>query len=137
MTTSVILLALLGAASFDEPKKGDGPVIVLHRFAGGLVDPAKPFANFEFTLAKDGAWEMKGAMGKTRKGKLKPDEAAKWVKEIQGGGFAKLESNPALGAADEPYLDITLQPGGKKDQKRIKLEEKLAQAIEKKVDGLK
>ena len=44
-----------------------------------------------------------------------------------------MKSNPKLGAADEPYMDITVQTKGKKTQVRIRLEEKLSQAIEKKI----
>jgi hypothetical protein len=55
------------------------------------------------------------------------------VKEIKEGGFDKLKSNPSLGAADEPYMDITLQVNDKKECKRIPLQEKLAKAFEKKV----
>jgi hypothetical protein len=122
------------AASADDPAKvDDTPVITIER-RGGFIDLAQnPLANYRFTVAKDGAWELKPGSGKSRKGKLDTDAVIKWVKEIEEKGFAKLKSNPALGAADESYMDITIQAKDKKDQKRIPLEEKLAQAIEKKV----
>jgi hypothetical protein len=125
-----------GAAPADEPKKAEAAVIVIER-GGGLVDPDKsPLAHYRFTVAKDGAWELKPLRGETRKGKLKAADVDKWVKEIDSGGLGKLKSNPSLGAADEPYMDITIRGKDKKEQKRIPLEEKLAQAIEKKVFGL-
>jgi hypothetical protein len=127
------LLSLPLGASAGDPKKPAGAILVIER-GGGLVDPAKnPFAHYGFTVAKDGAWELKALRGESRKGKLGADAVARWVKEIEDGGFHKLKSNPSLGAADEPYMEITLQVRGKKEKKRIPLQEKLAQAIEKKV----
>src|SRR5262249_25652719 len=122
------------AASADDPAKADdAPIITIER-SGGFVDPAQnPLANYRFTVAKDGGWELKPGRGKSKKGKLDPDAVTKWLKEIEEKGFDKLKSKPALGAADESYMDITIRAKNKKDQKRIPLEEKLAQAIEKKV----
>jgi WD40 repeat protein len=57
-------------------------------------------------------------------------EAGREVFVLRGD---KLKSNPSLGAAAEPFMDITIQANDKKEQKRIPLQEKLAQAIEKKV----
>ncbi len=129
------LLSLTGGASADETKKADGAVIVIQR-GGGFVDPARsPFAHYTFTVAKDGAWELKPLRGESKKGKLETD-AGKWAKEIKDGGFDRLKSNPALGAADESYMDITIQVNDKKEQKRIRLEEKLAQALDKKIAEL-
>jgi len=129
---SMGLLSLPSGAHAGDPKKAAAAVIAIER-GGGFVDPDQsPFAHYWFTMAKDGAWELKPLRGESRRGKLGTDAVRKWVKEIEDGGFHKLKSNPSLGAADEPYMDITLQVEGKKEQKRIRLEEKLAQAIEKK-----
>jgi hypothetical protein len=122
--------------SAEGPKKPDAAVIAIER-GGGFVNPDKnPFAYYWFTVAKDGAWELKPLKGKSLKGKLGAAEVNKWVKGIEAGGFAKLKSNPALGAADEPFLDITLRVNGKVERKRIPLQEKLAQALEKKIAKL-
>jgi hypothetical protein len=130
---SIGLLSLPSVAPGGGPKKAVAAVIALQR-GGGFVDPAKsPLAYYWFTVAKDGAWELKPLKGETKKGKLGTADVNKWVKEIEDGGFHKLKSNPALGAADEPYMDITIQAEGKKEQRRIPLGAKLAQAIEKKV----
>src|SRR5262245_26052264 len=124
---------LPSAASADDPKKGDDAVVIVIERGGGFVDPAKdPLAHYQFTVAKDGSWEFKPLKG-SKKGKLKADDLKKWVKEIEDGGLAKLKSNPSLGAADESYMDITLHVNGKKERKRIRLEENLAQALDKKV----
>src|SRR5262249_29763741 len=119
------LPSIHGAVAVGEPKKG--AVIAIER-GGGFVNPdADPFAHYWFTLRKDGAWELKPLKGVSGKGKFSTDDVAKWLKIINDGGFQKLKSNPALGAADEPYMDITIQVDGKKEKKRIRLEEKLAQ----------
>src|SRR5262245_35411720 len=127
------LLCRFGAASAEGPKKADAAVIVIER-GGGFVDPARsPLAHYWFTVAKDGTWELKPLQGDSKKGKLGADDVSKWVKTIKDGGFDQLKSNPALGAADEPYMDITLRVNDKKERKRIPLDEKLAQGIEKKI----
>jgi hypothetical protein len=143
MTRARLLLVLMGSvgliygpgvAPAGGPKKGDDAAVIAIERGGGLVDPAKsPLAYYWFTVAKNGAWQFKPLKGDTRKGKLGADDVARWVKEIEDGGFAKLKSNPALGAADESYMDITVRARDRKEQKRIRLEEKLAQALEKKV----
>ncbi len=134
-----LLMALVGAmgvASADEAKKDDGSVIALHR-GGGFVDPDRmPFAHYWFTVAKDGSWEVKPLKGTSRKGKFTAAEVKNLQKEIEDGGFDKMKSNPALGAADEAYLEIAIVSGGKKVTKRIRLEEKLAEALDKKVSAL-
>ena len=116
----------------DEPK---GPVtIIAIQRGGGFVDPAKdPLAYYDFTVARDGSWELKPLKGESKKGKLGADGVKKWLKEIKDGGFDKLKSNPSLGAADESYMDITLQAEDKKERKRIPLQETLAQGLEKKI----
>jgi len=117
----------------ERAKRDDAPVLTVER-SGGFVDPAQnPLANYGFTVARDGAWELKPGRGTSKKGKLDTEAVTKWLKDIEDKGFAKLQSNPALGAADESYMDITIQAKDKKEQKRIPLEEKLAQAIDKKV----
>lgn len=132
LVSAMGVLSLPSVAAAEGPKKAGAAVIAIQR-GGGFVDPARsPYAHYWFTVAKDGAWELKPLKGDSRKGKLGTD-VNKWAKEIKDGGFDELKSNPALGAADESCMDITIQVNGKKEQKRIPLQEKLAQAIEKKV----
>src|SRR5262249_61203145 len=129
----VCLSPLARHATADDPKRGDDAIVSVIERGGGFVDPGKdPSAHYQFTVAKEGSWEFKPLKG-SKKGKLKADDLKKWVKEIEDGGLAKLKSNPSLGAADESYMDITLLVNDKKEQKRIPLEEKLAQALDKKV----
>jgi hypothetical protein len=132
---SLMLLSYVAtAASADERAKRDDALVLTVERSGGFVNPEQnPFANYRFTVARDGAWELKPGRGTSKKGKLETDAVTKWLKDIEDKGFAKLESNPALGAADESYMDITIQAKDKKQQKRIPLEEKVAQAIDKKV----
>jgi hypothetical protein len=140
MIRFVLLLVLVGVvgvprlpdAPAGDPKKADA-VLVIGR-GGGFVDPNQnPFAHYAFTLAGDGAWEFKPLKGPAKKGKLGDGEVGKWLKAIDDGGFAKLKSNPALGAADESYMDIAVRPADKKDRKRIRLEAPLAQALDRKI----
>lgn len=123
-----------GTTTATAAERADAAIVLTLERSGGFVDPDKnPLAIYQFTVAKDGTWELKPARGKTMKGKLGREQLTKWLKEIEDGGFARLKSNPALGAADETYMDITIQDKDKKEQKRIPLQEKLAQAIDKKV----
>lgn len=123
------------AQAGDEKKNDDGLVIAIERGAG-LTPPdrTRPIDHYRFSVAKDGSWEFKPTQkGETKKGKLGADDVNKWVKDIEAGGLHKLKSNPRLGAADESYMDITVRTKDKRTQVRILLEEKLAQAIEKKI----
>src|SRR5262245_15571366 len=108
----VAALLLVGSmaltASADEAKKPAGAfVIVLQRSGGGFFNPKDPLAQYGLKVSKDGSWEFKGTDGKVKKGKIKADVLDRWLKEIKDGGFDKLKSNPALGAADQPFMDIT------------------------------
>lgn len=81
-----------GVAPAGGQQKGDEAAVIAIQRGGGFVDPAKsPLAYYWFTVAKDGAWEFKPLKGDTRKGKLGADDVAKWVKEIEDGGFGKLK----------------------------------------------
>ena len=127
-------IALPKAAAAEAAPPADGAFVLTIERSGGFVDPDQdPLALYRFTVAKDGGWELKPARGEARKGKLRADALTRWLKEIEEGGFDKLKSNPSLGAADEPFMEITIRAKGKKEQKRIRLEEKLVQAVEKKV----
>ncbi len=136
-----LLFVLVGAAGLPslpnvgtagDAKKSDA-LLSIER-GGGFVNPDdNPFAHYGFTLAKDGAWELKPLKGATKKGKLDAGDVMKWVKAIDDGGFQKLKSNPALGAADEPYMEITVQLNDKKETKRIPLQATLAQTLDKKI----
>lgn len=130
----LVAVGTVGVALAQEPKADPTAVVVLERSGGNFADPkATPPSHYGFTLGKDGAWELKYGQNQMKKGKLEADAVAAWVKAVQDGGFAKLKSNPALGAADEPFLDVTLRVGDKAERKKIRLEEKLAQALDKKV----
>jgi hypothetical protein len=130
-------IAITKAASAKAAQQADEAFVITIERSGGFVDPdTNPLALYRFTVAKDGRWELKPAKGEARKGKLRADDLTMWLKEIEDGGFGKLKSNPSLGAADEPFMEITIRAEGKKEQKRIALEEKLAQAVEEKVFSL-
>jgi hypothetical protein len=130
------LLHLTGAAPAADTKKAAGAVIAIQRGGGFVNVDQNPLAHYSFTVAKDGAWEFLPAKGASIKGKLGADEVPKWLKALDDGGFRKLRSEPALGAADEKYMDITVRDDAGKQQKRIRLEEKLAQALDKKILSL-
>jgi hypothetical protein len=126
---------LSDGAAAGGAKKGDA-ILAIQR-GGGFVNPdANPFAHYSFSVAKDGAWELKPLKGPSKKGKLGADEIGKWLKAIEDAGFRTMKSNPALGAADEPYMDITVQLNDTRVQKRIRLEAALAQALDKKILAL-
>jgi hypothetical protein len=137
----LVLMASMGFVAVTDPayaadakKKDDAFVINIERGAG-FTNPelTKPIDHYRFTVAKDGSWEFKPQKGESKKGKLGADDLNKWLKVIEDGGLDKVKSNPRLGATDEPYMDITVQTKDKKTQVRIRLEEKLSQAIEKKI----
>jgi hypothetical protein len=131
------LVAVTKAASGGGPKRADDAFVLALQRGGGFVNPDKePLAHYRFTVARDGSWEFRPLKGEARKGKLRADDLNKWLKEIKAGGLDKLKSNPSLGAADEPFLDITIRTRDSKEQKRIPLQEKVAQAIDRKVLGL-
>jgi len=136
----LVLMASIGFVSVTEvpnaddvKTKDDGIVIAIDRSAG-FTNPelTKPIDHYRFTVIKDGSWEFKPQKGESKKGKLGAEDLNKWLKAIEDGGLDKVESNPMLGALDEPYMDITVQTK-KKTQVRIRLSEKLSQAIEKKI----
>lgn len=132
-----ILLALAtgGVARAEGAKKVDYALLI-NRSGGGLVDPKNPFQQYSFSASGGAGWEFKGGTAPAKKGKLAAEVLQKWVKEIKEGGFDKLKSNPALGAADEPFMEIIVTADGKTEKKKIRLGEKVAQAIEKKVKEL-
>jgi hypothetical protein len=129
----LLLVASVGLAAEEKKPAAGGFVLVLQRSGGGFFNPKDPLAQYGFKVGKDGGWEFKGTDGKVKKGKIKADALEKWLKDIKDGSFDKLKHNPALGAADQPFMDITITVKGKTERKRISLGEKLAKAIEKKV----
>jgi hypothetical protein len=136
LAAALALLSSADRAASREEEKDDGSVIAIHR-GGGFVDPCRmPFAHYWMKVMKGGAWEVKPLKGESRKGKLTDAGVKELMKMITAGGFDKLKSNPALGAADEPYLEISIVSDGKKVTKRIRLEEKLAEALDRKVTEL-
>jgi hypothetical protein len=132
---SMGFVSVTDSAYADDVKKKDDAFVFAIERGAGFTDPQqyKPIDHYRFTVAKDGSWEFKPQKRGFKKGKLGADDLNKWVKDIEDGGFDKVKSNPRLGAADEPYMDITVQTKDKKTQVRIRLEEKLSQAIEKKI----
>ena len=109
-------------------------VIAIDRSAGFTnSELTKPMDHYRFTVVKDGSWELKPLKGESRKGTLGAEDLDKWLEAIEEGGLDTVESDPMLGALDEPYMDITVQTRNKKTRVRIRLSEKLSQAIEKKI----
>jgi hypothetical protein len=106
---------------------------------GGLPPPnalGAEFEHYSLKVAKDGNWVFRYGVftkGGIKKGKLSVEELQRWIKDIEGGGFHKLKSNPHLGKADEGFLEISIRSEREKTQKRIDLGEKLSQEIHKKV----
>jgi hypothetical protein len=139
---SVGFLPIGGTVDAEGAKKAADAYALTIVKGGGLPPPGSPdaeLAHYRLTVAKDGSWEFRFGVfgkGKVKKGKLGADELQRWIKDIEAGGFHKLESNPKLGAADESFMDITIRARGEKTQKRISLGEKLSQAIHKKVIAL-
>jgi hypothetical protein len=136
---SVGLLLIGGTVrAAGEKKATDAYALEVVR-GGGLPPPDSreaELAHWRFTVAKDGSWEFRfGVFGKggVKKGKLGTDELQRWIKDIEKGGFHKLESNTKLGAVDDSFMDITIRVKGEATQKRISSEEKLSQAIHKRV----
>lgn len=136
LMASMGLVCITGSAGATGGKKGDAGIVIAIERGAGLAPPelTKPIDRYRFTVAKDGGWEFIPAQKSgIKKGKLGADEVKTWVKDIEDGGLYKVKSNPALGAADESYMDITVQANDKKTQVRIPLGNKLSQAIEKKI----
>jgi hypothetical protein len=130
--TGICLSLAAPAPVADKPKVDDAFVIALDR-SGGFVAPDSPITHYRFTMAKDGSWEFKPQAGEPKRGKISIEDLNKWVKQIEDGGLYTVKSNPELGANDSPFMDITVQTTDKKTRVKIPLEEKLSQAIEKKI----
>jgi hypothetical protein len=125
-----VFLAVSGRAA-DKPKADHRFAIAIERFAGGdggNVD--------RFTVASDGSWEFKPQGGQSIKGKLTAADLSRWVKGIEDAGLYTVKSDTHRGGDDRSYMDITVQAKGKQTRVRIPLEEKLAQAIAKKIAEL-
>jgi len=132
----LVLMASIGFVSVTDAAYTDdlGIVIAIDRSAG-FRNPelTKPMDYYRFTVVKDGIWELEPLKGESRKGKLSAEDLDEWLEAIEDGGLDEVESDPMLGAADEPYMDITVRINGKKTQVRIRLSEELSQMIEKKI----
>lgn len=140
----LLLVGLMGFAPVTESagshyvnNNDDAFVIAVERSAG-FTNPARAKAidHYRFTVARNGDWEFKPQNGEAKNGKLRADDLNRWVKDIEDGGLYEVESDPELGALDEPYMDITVNTREKKTQVRIRLAEKLPQAVEKKIVGV-
>src|SRR4051812_2589410 len=110
----LLMMAAFGLAAgvlpaADEKKDTTASVIVIEK-GGGFAPADAPSGHYRFTVARDGGWELRHGKDKVKKGKLGADDLKGWIKDIEDGGFKKLKSNPALGAADEQYMEITVRP---------------------------
>ena len=112
---------------------GDDAFVIAIQRGAGFIFRAKAIDYYRFTVAENGNWEFTPLKGGAKTGKLGADDLEKWVKDIEDGGLYTVDSNPDLGALDEPYMDITVNTNEKKTRVRIRLAEKLSQAIEKKI----
>lgn len=126
---SISFISITDAAYPDDMRN----VIAIDRSAG-FTNPerAKPMDHYRFTVGEDGRWELDPVKGESRKGTLDAEDLDKWLEAIEDG-LDEVESNPMLGALDEPFMDITVQTRNRKTHVRIGLSEKLSQAIEKKI----
>lgn len=138
MIRFLVFMATMGFVSVTEAASaGDMKsldiVIDIHRSAG-FTNPErdKPIDHYEFTVVKDGRWELKPRKGESRKGELSAEELSTWLEAIDRG-LDDVESDPMLGAADESFMDVTVQTRDGKDRVRIRLTERLSQAIEKNI----
>jgi hypothetical protein len=117
----------------DDVKNDAGIVIAIYRSAGNKnPERITPIDYYQFTVIMDGKWEFKPLKGESRKGRLDAEDLDKWLKAIEAD-LDEVESNPMLGALDESYMDITLQTRRVNTRVRIRLSEKLSQAIENEI----
>lgn len=122
------------ARSHSLSDKNDAFVIAVDRSAGLTPRQTKATDYYSFTVDRNGDWEFRPQFqGDAVKGKLSADDLDQWVEDIENGGLDQVESDPDLGARDEPYMDITVHTAEKKTHIRILLTEELSQAIEKKI----
>src|SRR5262249_36305936 len=110
MRSCLLLVALVvlavGPRALGEKK--DGPVLELQQ--GGGVTPPRPDVDYTFTLDRDGTWTYRAPRVKyERSGKLAEKEVREWLTALEKGGFEKVKSNEALGAADEPFLVLIVR----------------------------
>lgn len=128
------LLLLVGSMGFVPVTANNNDAFVIDVFrSGGNGPQTKAIDHYSFTVAKNGNWEFRPPKHEGKAGKLGADELNRWIKEMEDGGLYEVESNPHLGALDEPYMEITVNAKGKKTQVRISLAETLSQVIEKKI----
>jgi hypothetical protein len=124
---SVVLAPAANSGETDgERKAGDAFVIAIQ------VQPGRS-PGYGFTVARDGSWQYSPVNGKAKRGKLTADDLDNWLQAVEKGGFNKLVSNPKLGQACEPYMDITIRAKSRAEKKRVPLLEKVAQAIHNKI----
>ena len=132
-----LLLFMASIALYADDVMENDPRIVIdvHRSAG-FKNPERiqPMEHYQFTVLKDSSrefsWELDPLKGESRKGTLSAEELDDWLRDIVEDGLYEVQSNPELGARDEPYMEITVQTW-KKTKVRIRVSEELSQAIEK------
>ena len=136
LMASVGFLPVTDAAYADRVRDSDYAFVIAIDRSAGLTSPkqTRPMDHYRFTVARNGFWELEPHFkGDAKKGRLDAEELDEWIEDIERGGLDTVESNPDLGAADEPYMDITVNTHETKVRVRIRLAEKLSQAIEDKI----
>jgi hypothetical protein len=109
-------------------------VMVVVRSAGNTPAQMAATDYYRFTVARNGRWEFTPQFrGEPRNGKLGADEIDRWMKALKDGGLCLVESDPELGAADEPYMDIMVNANETPIHIRIRLADELSQAIEENI----
>jgi hypothetical protein len=124
---SIVLVPAANSGYADDAKKAGGAFVIAIRVQPGRAP------GYGFTVARDGSWEFRPVNGTAKQGQLTADDLNQWLRAVEKGGFDKLISNPKLGRACEPYMDIAIRAKNRTVKKRAPLLEKLAQAIHKKI----
>ena len=136
LASLLLFMATIGFALYADEVMEDDPRIVIDIYrSGGFKNPDRiqPMEFYRFTVLKEGSrelsWKLEPLKGESRKGTLSAKELDQWLANTEGR-FYEVLSDPELGALDEPYMQITVQTW-KKTKVRIRVTEKLSQAIEK------
>lgn len=124
---SMALVAAANSGYADDAKNADDGFVIAIR-----VQPGRS-PGYGFTVARDGTWKFTPVNGKVAQGKLAAGELDNWLWAVEKGGFKRLISNPKLGIACEPYMDIAIRANNRTERKRVALLEKLAQTIQNKI----
>src|ERR1044071_7805857 len=100
-------MGLAPATDSARPSSADNKdgtfVLISQRSAGFIPASSKAIDFYKFTVTKDGDWEFIPLNGEAKKGTLGVDDFNQWLENIEDGGLYEVESDPELGARDEPY----------------------------------